>query len=102
MDFEKVRQICHDYTLIGLKTMAQVRENTTTPFRFIYMSGSAAERDQTKKPRLMSQYLLMRVSTDVSLSFAILEGDWLTLTREKRKTKSYHMQQSPKARLRHV
>jgi hypothetical protein len=63
MDFEKVRRICQDYTLIGLKAMVEAREATATkPFRFLYMSGVAAERDQTKAPRLMAQYSLMRVS----------------------------------------
>ena len=33
------------------------------PFRFIYMSGISAERDQTKTPSYMPQYSLMRVST---------------------------------------
>lgn len=32
------------------------------PFRFIYMSGSAAERDPTKTPAFLPEYLLMRVS----------------------------------------
>jgi hypothetical protein len=33
------------------------------PFRFIYISGSAAERDPSKTPIFLSEYLLMRVST---------------------------------------
>lgn len=33
------------------------------PFRFLYMSGMAAERDQAKKPDWMPEYALMRVST---------------------------------------
>jgi hypothetical protein len=62
MDFEKVRRICQDYTLFGLKAMVEAREtNATKPFRFLYMSGVAAERDQNKVPRLMAQYSLMRV-----------------------------------------
>ncbi len=32
------------------------------PFRFIYISGSAAERDPTKTPAFLPEYLLMRVS----------------------------------------
>lgn len=31
------------------------------PFRFLYMSGANAERDQTKKPWLLGDYSLMRV-----------------------------------------
>jgi len=63
MDFEDVRRICHDYTLVGLKAMAEARGKATTPFRFMYVSGVAAERDQTKTPSFMPPYSLMRVST---------------------------------------
>src|ERR1700761_770401 len=62
MDFEIVRRVCHDYTLVGLRAMVEARKETTTPFRFLYMSGSAAERDPTKTPRFMPQYSSMRVS----------------------------------------
>lgn len=34
-----------------------------SPFRFLYMSGAAAERDQAKKPDWMPEYAWMRVST---------------------------------------
>lgn len=61
MDFEDVRRICQDYTLIGLRAMFEARTNNTTPFRFLYASGVAAERDQTKTPTFMPQYSLMRV-----------------------------------------
>lgn len=36
----------------------------STPFRFIYMSGAATERDQTKNPSFMPQYTLMRGETE--------------------------------------
>jgi hypothetical protein len=64
MEFEKVRKICQDYTLIGMKAMFEARENSATPFCFMYVSGTAAERDQTKTPfpAFMAQYSLMRVS----------------------------------------
>lgn len=32
------------------------------PFRFLYMSGFAVERDQTKTPTFYPEYTLMRVS----------------------------------------
>ena len=32
------------------------------PFRFLYMSGATAQRDQTKKPWLLGEYSLMRAS----------------------------------------
>jgi len=64
MDFEKVRRICQEYTMIGLKAMFEARENNTTPFRFVYVSGTAAERDQTKTPSFMPEYSSMRGETE--------------------------------------
>lgn len=63
MPWEDFRKICHDYTLLGLQTMVEARGESKAPFRFMYMSGAAAQRDQSKKPRIMPQYLLLRVST---------------------------------------
>ena len=37
------------------------------PFRFMYMSGTTCERDQTKNPGFMGRYMLMRVSTPARL-----------------------------------
>ncbi|KAI0389388.1 NAD(P)-binding protein [Xylariaceae sp. FL0594] len=36
----------------------------TSPFRFLYMSGAAAERDATKTPKFMPEYSLMRGETE--------------------------------------
>jgi len=60
LPFEQVRRVCLEYALIGLKTITEARETSTKPLRFIYMSGIAAERDQTKTPRLMAEHCLMR------------------------------------------
>jgi hypothetical protein len=66
LEFAQVKRICQDYTLVGLKAMVEAREKSGTasnkPFRFMYVSGSAAERDQTKTPGWMAEYSLMRVS----------------------------------------
>ena len=61
LEFEYVRRVCQDFTLLGLKTMTEARVDKTTPFRFLYMSGAAAERDLTKTPRFMPEYSKMRV-----------------------------------------
>jgi len=43
------------------------------PFRFLYMSGSHAERDQTKRPFLMTEYALMRVgAVSITLSGCVV------------------------------
>ena len=66
MDFEQVQRVCHDYTFIGLKAILAARSESPTAsdkqFRFLYISGSSTERDQTKTPRIEARYLLMRVS----------------------------------------
>lgn len=73
LEFEQVRRVCHDYTLLGLETLfAAYKEgrdgnNNTQPFRFLYMSGVATERDQAKTPKWEPQYCLMRVSDRDSL-----------------------------------
>jgi hypothetical protein len=71
MDFKDVRRICHDYTLIGLKAITETR-TASSPFRFMYLSGQAAERDQTKTPSFMPQYSLMRVRNFILLLLIIL------------------------------
>lgn len=60
MDFAEVTKICSDYTTNGLDNMTAV---TKDPFRFVYISGVAAERDQTKSLALFADYRLMRVSS---------------------------------------
>ncbi|KAI0435879.1 NAD(P)-binding protein [Xylaria telfairii] len=64
-DFEEVKRICHTSTIAGLRSMHEA--GTATPFRFLYMSGAAAERDQNKTPKLMAQYCLMRGETENQL-----------------------------------
>ena len=67
MDFDQVRRVCHDYALAGLDAIfAAHSDGGSSPFRFIYMSGTAAERDQSKKPSWMPEYCLMRVSVSAS------------------------------------
>ena len=65
LDFGDVRHVCQDYTLAGLQAMFEARGESgtgVTPFRFMYLSGRAVERDQNKTPTFMPPYSLMRVS----------------------------------------
>lgn len=62
--FEEVRRVCQTCALAGLGAMWEA--GPAKPFRFVYMSGMNAERDQTKKPALMPEYALMRVSRPTS------------------------------------
>jgi uncharacterized protein YbjT (DUF2867 family) len=59
--FEDVVRVCQTSTLAGMRAMVEAREGKK--FRFLYMSGLQAERDQSKRPRVMGEYVLMRVST---------------------------------------
>ncbi|CAM1510689.1 Fc.00g010240.m01.CDS01 [Cosmosporella sp. VM-42] len=62
IEFEEVKRICQVSTLTGLKAMHEA--GPSRPFRFVYMSGIAAERDQTKTPEFMPEYSLMRGETE--------------------------------------
>ncbi|RYP31941.1 hypothetical protein DL767_005482 [Monosporascus sp. MG133] len=62
LDWEVVKRVCQTSTLAGLAAMCEA--GPARPFRFLYMSGATAERDQTKTPRFMPQYTLMRGETE--------------------------------------
>jgi hypothetical protein len=71
---EKAREICLEYTMTGLDTISQLsRGSPSKPFRFIYTSGAKSERDPSKSPWFMSNYVLLRVSSlpSVILSFIV-------------------------------
>ncbi|KAK3360538.1 hypothetical protein B0T25DRAFT_535841 [Lasiosphaeria hispida] len=58
LKFDDVKRICQTCTLAGFRAMVQA--GPAKPFRFVYISSSGTERDQTKRPLLMTEYLLMR------------------------------------------
>ncbi|KAH6615976.1 hypothetical protein B0J18DRAFT_293665 [Chaetomium sp. MPI-SDFR-AT-0129] len=63
---EEAGKICRDYPVRAVETISKLRQAAPesdakkTPCRFLYISGSAAERDQTKKPLILGAYLLIR------------------------------------------
>ncbi|MCJ1384882.1 hypothetical protein MMC17_008000 [Xylographa soralifera] len=68
-EFDEVRRVCQEHTLAGLQAMLKAHSeggnhDIPRPFRFMYMSGTAAERDQNKTPSYMPQYSLMRGETE--------------------------------------
>ncbi|EXJ77854.1 hypothetical protein A1O3_09013 [Capronia epimyces CBS 606.96] len=65
IDFNEVKRVCQESTVTGLRTMHEAGVNR--PFRFLYTSGIAAERDQTKTPTFMPEYSLMRGETENQL-----------------------------------
>lgn len=65
MPWEDVCRTCLDYTMTGLETLASLPRDGAGPLRFIYTSGSNAERDAGKKPWILGDYCVMRVSQHV-------------------------------------
>ncbi|KAK1831165.1 succinate-semialdehyde dehydrogenase [Podospora conica] len=63
--FDEVTRICQTSTLAGIRAM--VEAGPARPFRFLYMSGQNAERDQSKKPLLLPAYFKMRGETENQL-----------------------------------
>ncbi|KAJ7221287.1 hypothetical protein GGX14DRAFT_514329 [Mycena pura] len=62
MPFDEVKRVCYTSTLVGLSALHDA--GLARPFRFIYMSGIAAERNQSKTPAVMPEYSLMRGETE--------------------------------------
>ncbi|OAA59539.1 NAD(P)-binding domain protein [Niveomyces insectorum RCEF 264] len=60
--FEEVKRVCQTSTLAGLRAIHAA--GSQKPLRFVYMSGIAAERDQTKTPQFKPEYSLMRGETE--------------------------------------
>ncbi|KAF7374642.1 Succinate-semialdehyde dehydrogenase [Mycena sanguinolenta] len=60
--FDEVTRVCQTSPLVGLNAMHSA--GLSRPFRFLYVSGEGAERDQSKKPSFLGQYLLMRGETE--------------------------------------
>ncbi|KAL7901089.1 hypothetical protein HDV64DRAFT_275901 [Trichoderma sp. TUCIM 5745] len=58
---DEVRRVCLDYTVTGIETLSKLpRGNEAKPLRFVYVGGYGTERDKTKKPWIMGDFLLMR------------------------------------------
>lgn len=61
-DFQDVVRVCQTSTMAGLKAIHE--SNGAKPFRFLYMSGSSVPRDPTERPKMMADYILMRLWRD--------------------------------------
>ncbi|KAK7740891.1 hypothetical protein SLS62_010949, partial [Diatrype stigma] len=55
---EEIRRVCLESAVAGIDVMCQA--GPAKPFRFLYMSGAGAERDQSKRPKVMAEYSLLR------------------------------------------
>ncbi|KAI1471667.1 NAD(P)-binding protein [Daldinia caldariorum] len=61
-DFEEVKRVCQTSTIAGLKAIHE--SGISKSFRFLYMSGIAAERDRAKPVQYQSEYTYMRGETE--------------------------------------
>lgn len=71
-DNETNKRVSIDYTLAAarafeasLSSQQETVSNNNTKFRFIYLSGAAAERDQTKSLWFMQDYRRIRVFNSI-------------------------------------
>ncbi|KAJ1555782.1 hypothetical protein HK405_013187 [Cladochytrium tenue] len=66
MAWEEVCKISRDYAVTAVDTISKLAASRDAsdkhrrPVRFVYISGVSAERDQSKKPWVMPEMLLMR------------------------------------------
>ncbi|GAB1317954.1 hypothetical protein MFIFM68171_08164 [Madurella fahalii] len=60
--WEQTVKVCRDYAVRCIETLSQLPRDgqAKAPLRFVYISGSNAERDQSKKPMILGDYCLMR------------------------------------------
>ncbi|KAI0900667.1 NAD(P)-binding protein [Annulohypoxylon nitens] len=61
-DFEEVKRICQTCTLSGFNAIYE--SGVSKPFRFLYTSGAATERDQTKTPARQTKVLALASELD--------------------------------------
>lgn len=61
--WNEVEKVCRDYAVNGQKILTELpRSENSKPLRFVYLSGVSGERDPSKKPWILGQYSLLRVS----------------------------------------
>ncbi|KAK6955647.1 hypothetical protein Daesc_003289 [Daldinia eschscholtzii] len=61
-DFEEVKRVCQTSTIAGLRAMHE--SGVSKPFRFLYMSGAAAERDRGKPGETENKVLQLAAELD--------------------------------------
>lgn len=86
LPWDEVKKVCQTNTMAGMEAIHGAGINK--PFRFLYMSGAAAPRDQTQKPRFMADYGLMRVSW-LDFQIAFRNEDWTNVIDVRAKPKTW-------------
>ncbi|EMR66325.1 putative nucleoside-diphosphate-sugar epimerase protein [Eutypa lata UCREL1] len=88
---EEIRRVCLESAVAGIEIMCQA--GPAKPFRFLYMSGAGAERNQSKRPKVMPEYSLLRVSyhsihsdlIEIEIAFHLKTYDKTGLTNVQKK-----------------
>ncbi|RTE81619.1 hypothetical protein BHE90_003907 [Fusarium euwallaceae] len=60
-------QICRNYPLAAVEAFSKLNQGKTEPFRFIYVSGSHAERDLDKRRWINGDYRVQRGQVEVRI-----------------------------------
>jgi hypothetical protein len=58
-DLVLIERVCLEYPLRSVHNMTKARQGQ--PFRFVYVSGRLAQRDQSKRPFYKPDWALIRV-----------------------------------------
>ncbi|GAW20838.1 hypothetical protein ANO14919_103500 [Xylariales sp. No.14919] len=74
--WEEACKISRDYAVTAVKVISQLRRDSVpSKFRFIYISGSNAERDPSKKPPRLGDYCLMRGEAEIGVLASAQESN---------------------------
>lgn len=65
IDFAEVKRVCQTCAIAGFKAMYEA--GPARPFRFIFFSAAGTPLDLSKKPLIMGDYQIMRVSRPPSV-----------------------------------
>lgn len=90
-EFAEVKRVCQTCTFAGFTAMYEA--GPARPFRFIYFSAEGTPFDLSKKPRIMGDYQIMRVSSIPPIKpFVLLVGTlFLTLNLSPHQGETEHM-----------
>ncbi|KAK3368662.1 hypothetical protein B0H63DRAFT_488899 [Podospora didyma] len=62
----EIKKFCNDYTLAAAKALTPAPDSSGKKFRFVYLSGMSAERDQDKALWFMQEFRRIRLNSTFS------------------------------------
>lgn len=66
-DFDEIKRVCQTCAVAGLKAICEANTASPKPTKFVYMSAEGTPQDLTKKPFMMGDYQIMRVSLKTTI-----------------------------------